>query len=89
MGITIDAKQFGGNIPTRTYELYGLLLQIPSNYDPVTRVYTGLWDGTFQTAWCDNPAWVLYDLLVNSRYGVGATIDATKVDKFRSSVHSS
>ncbi len=51
IGIKINATQFGTSIPTRSYELYGILLQIPSNYNPTTRVYTGIWDGTFQTAW--------------------------------------
>ena len=49
--------------------------------DPDTGIYTGLWDGTFLTAYCDNPAWVLYDLLTNSRYGLGDDIATTQVDK--------
>ena len=82
VGTTINATQFGNSIPTRTFEIYGILLQIPSNYNPTTRVYTGIWDGTFKTAWSDNPAWVLYDLLTNSRYGVGSAVNAVSVDKF-------
>ena len=52
------SQQFSGKFPTIQYEM--LLLQVPSNYDPTTRQYTGVWDGTFQTAWSDNPAWVLW-----------------------------
>jgi predicted phage tail protein len=82
IGIVIEATQFGNSIPTRTYELEGILLQIPSNYDPIARTYTGLWDGTFKVAYSNNPAWVLYDLLTNARYGVGASMTAANIDKF-------
>lgn len=80
--VSADAEAFGGRVPTRNYELYGLLIEVPSNYDPQTRQYTGLWDGTFKTQWTDNPAWVLYALLTNSRWGLGDFIDASQVDKF-------
>lgn len=82
IGIQVDSSLFGGNIPTRAYDLNGLIVQIPSNYDPLTRIYTGMWDGTFQLAWTDNPAWCLYDLLLNSRYGTGDLIKSGQLDKF-------
>lgn len=82
IGVEIDAKQFSEQVPSRGYLIKGLKIQIPSNYDPLTRIYTGLWDGSFITAWTDNPAWVLYDLLTNVRYGIGASIVASQVDKF-------
>lgn len=72
--ITIHAGQFGTRVPSRAYEIYGIRCQIPSNYDPITRVYTGIWDGTFITAWTNNPAWVFYDICTNGRYGLGAFI---------------
>lgn len=81
VAVAVDAEQFH-NIPRRGYEIYGLKVQIPSNYDPVTRVYTGVWDGTFQVAWTDNPAWCFYDLLTNDRYGLGAFLDAAQIDKW-------
>lgn len=60
------------NIP-QMYGVYKLLkIKVPSNYDPETHTYNGLWDGTFKIAWTDNPAWCLYDLIVNDRYGVNA-----------------
>ena len=81
VGVRLDAEQFQ-NVPKRSYELKMLRVQVPSNYDPETRTYTGVWDGTFKTAWTDNPAWCFYDLLTNSRYGLGEYIDATQVDKW-------
>jgi predicted phage tail protein len=78
----IDSSQFG-NIPTRAYDVKGLKVRVPSNYNPDTRVYSGAWDGTFSApAWTDNPAWVFYDLLTESRYGLGDYIAEAQVDKW-------
>jgi predicted phage tail protein len=76
-----DASAFQG-IPTRGYDVKLLKVKVPTNYDPATRVYTGLWDGTFKTEWTDNPAWCFYDLVTNERYGLGAYIPAAQVDKW-------
>ena len=81
VALSVDAKQFQ-TIPTRGYDVKLLKVQIPSNYDPVTRVYTGTWDGLFVVAWTDNPAWCFYDLLTNTRYGLGNYLPAAQVDKF-------
>jgi predicted phage tail protein len=81
IGIRIDAEQFP-SVPARYYDVKLLKIQVPTNYDPVTRVYTGSWDGTFKTAWSDNPAWVFYDLATNERYGLGAFLGADTVDKW-------
>jgi predicted phage tail protein len=81
IGIKLDASQFD-NIPRRAYDLKLLKVKIPSNYNPVTRVYTGVWDGTFVRAWTDNPAWCFYDLLTNTRYGLGNFLPAAQIDKF-------
>lgn len=81
VAMTIDAQNFGSNIPSRAFDLKLLKVKIPSNYNPLTRVYTGSWDGTFTTAWTDNPAWVFYDLLTHPRYGLGAFV-GTGVDKW-------
>jgi predicted phage tail protein len=82
IGLAVDAQSFGGRVPRRRYYIKGIKLKVPSNYDPETREYDGIWDGTFQIAWSDNPAWVLYDLLTNPRYGLGESIDASQVDKW-------
>ena len=75
VSVVIDAEQFS-NIPSRAYHLKGRLIKIPTNYDPVTRVYTGVWDGTFQVQYCNNPAWVFYDMVTNARYGLGHLVSA-------------
>jgi predicted phage tail protein len=81
VGMQIDAKQFN-RIPVRGFEIKGLKVKIPSNYNPLTREYTGTWDGTFNIAWTDNPAWVFYDIVTNDRYGIGDLITESMVDKW-------
>jgi predicted phage tail protein len=81
VSMRFDASTFSG-VPTRSYELKLKKVQVPVNYDPITRVYTGTWNGTFQTAWTDNPAWCFYDLVTSSRYGLGEFIDPAQVDKW-------
>ncbi|MFU2088940.1 host specificity protein J [Avibacterium avium] len=81
VGIQFDSEYFG-SIPNRNYEIYGIKLKVPSNYDPISRTYTGLWDGTFKIAWSNNPAWVLYDLMTNKRYGLGQRLGEFSVDKW-------
>ena len=81
VAVRFDAAQFQ-SIPARSYDVKLLKVKIPSNYNPTTRAYTGLWDGTFTTAWTDNPAWCFYDLLTNARYGLGNNIAAGQVDKW-------
>jgi len=65
-----SAETFGGSVPSRAYHVKGLRIEVPSNYDPETRAYTGIWDGSFKTAWTDNPAWILRDLIQSNRYGL-------------------
>ena len=81
MGVKFDSEYFS-NIPTRTYDLLGLKVKVPSNYDTRTRKYTGMWDGTFKIDWTDNPAWVLYDVVTNKRYGLGGRLGEFGADKW-------
>lgn len=81
VGIRIDASQFD-NIPKRSYDLKMLKVKVPSNYDVATRSYAGIWDGTFKVSWTDNPAWCFYDLITNTRYGLGDFIPEAQVDKW-------
>lgn len=74
VGITAEAEKFTGQVNKREYEVYGLIVDVPTNYDPEQRTYTGLWDGTFKRAWTDNGAWCFYHLLTNKRFGLGAEI---------------
>lgn len=82
VGMQINAEQFS-NIPTRAYDVKGLIVKVPSNYNQETRAYTGSWDGTFKMEWTNNPAWCLYDILLNDRYGLGGRIDAAMLDKWQ------
>lgn len=82
VGINFNAEQFS-SVPTRSYLVDGLLVKVPSNYDPKTRVYTGVWDGTFKLAVTDNPAWILYDVITNARYGLGSFIDPSLANPAR------
>jgi predicted phage tail protein len=70
------------SIPQRAYWLDGRIVQIPSNYDPVNRTYSGDWDGTFVWDFTNNPAWVLYDIMTDTRAGCGRDIDAGSIDKW-------
>jgi predicted phage tail protein len=78
-GIKINAEQLNDN-PSRSYLVDGLYVQIPSNYNPDTRTYTGIWDGSFKIGYTNNPAWILRDLLLNKRYGLGEFINASQVN---------
>ena len=81
MALRVDASQFT-SIPRRSYDLKLLRVRIPSNYFPETRSYAGVWDGSFKVAWTDNPAWCFYDLVTNTRYGLGNYIPESQVDKW-------
>lgn len=80
--LRIDAEQFSGSFPTIEYQGKFLISEVPSNYDPVTRTYTGIWDGTFILRWHDNPAWVIWAVKTNDRWGLGRWIDLDAVDKW-------
>lgn len=80
IGVEIDAEQFGTNIPSREYDMDLMLIEYPSNYNPLTRQYTGFWDGTFSFGWCNNPAWVFRTVANNPRWG--ADIDPAYIDKW-------
>jgi len=84
--LRFDSRQFD-SIPNRKYLVRGIKVQLPSNatVDTTTYLgrvtYAGIWDGTFSAAqWCSDPAWCLYDLLTNTRYG--ASIPASSLDKY-------
>ncbi|WP_295658063.1 phage tail protein [uncultured Haemophilus sp.] len=81
IGVKFDSEYFS-NIPARTYDLLGLRVKVPSNYDTRTRKYTGTWDGTFKTDWTDNPAWILYDVVTSKRYGLGNRLGEFGADKW-------
>jgi predicted phage tail protein len=85
MGLKVDASIFGNNIPSRSCLLKGRIVKVPTNYNPITRAYDesgGYWDGTFKMEWTNNPAWVLYDILTNTRFGGGQFIGEADIDKY-------
>ncbi|MEB2712648.1 host specificity protein J [Citrobacter freundii] len=82
IGVKVDAEQFGSQQVTRNYHLRGRIVSVPSNYDPLKRTCTGIWDGTFKPAWTDNPAWCVLDMLTHPRYGMGSRIGVADVDKW-------
>ncbi len=79
--IEFDAQQFQ-NIPAVTVKCKAKRWPVPTNYDPVARTYTGVWDGTFKQAWTNNPAFVTYGLCVEDRFGLGKRIKPWMVDKW-------
>lgn len=81
VGLRVDASQFS-SIPTRAYHMRLLRVRVPTNYDPLTRAYSGAWDGTFKIAWTNNPAWCFYDLVTSERYGLGQYVPQNLVDKW-------
>lgn len=80
--VQVDASAFQ-NVPSRAYQIWGRIIRVPSNYDPMTRSYSGVWDGTFKSAWTNNPAWVFFDIVTNDRFGLGNRIPLDWVDKWR------
>ncbi|MEY0599217.1 phage tail protein [Providencia alcalifaciens] len=81
-GLTFESEQFGNQYPSRSYLIRGRIVQVPDNYNPETREYSGIWSGTFKPAYTNNPAWVLYDLLTNPRAGLGKRLKLSEIDKF-------
>ncbi|MCA7012529.1 host specificity protein J [Dickeya dadantii] len=80
--IEFDSAQFNGNIPQISCEPAGRIIRVPSNYEPFSRSYSGVWDGTFKWAWTDNPAWVFYDVVVNDRFALGNRLTVANIDKW-------
>lgn len=89
MALAFDARSFQ-NIPSRAYNVFGRIILVPANYDPETRTYAtsgpgttnGIWDGTFKSAWTNNPAWIFYDIVTNDRFGLGNHIPRAWVDSW-------
>ena len=79
--VSFDAKSFQ-NIPTISIKMGGRLVLVPSNYDPVNHTYSGSWNGTFKQAWTDNPAWIVYDIILHKRFGIGRRIPSSFLNKW-------
>lgn len=72
LGLELDAD-FLGNAPVVSAEIKGIKVKVPHNYNPITRVYTGEFNGTLSATrqYTNNPVWCLYDVLTTARYGIG------------------
>ncbi|MFP3549759.1 phage tail protein [Paraburkholderia sp. SIMBA_049] len=81
VGVQVDASTFK-QIPKLSFDMKMRRIQVPSNYDPTTRMYSGTWDGSFNIAWSDNPAWILYDLATTERFGLGGYVTPDMIDKW-------
>lgn len=81
LGVQYDAETFS-NIAKIAVDLKGVKIKVPSNYDPVSRTYIGIWDGLFKRAYSNNPAWIYYDLCTNKRYALGNRLTEQMIDKW-------
>ncbi|WP_436897702.1 TipJ family phage tail tip protein, partial [Acinetobacter gyllenbergii] len=81
IGVQYDAEVFS-NIAKIAVDLKGMKIKVPSNYNPVTRTYNGIWDGLFKRAYSNNPAWIYYDLCNNKRYALGNRLTEQMIDKW-------
>lgn len=80
VGLSVNSEQFGSSMPSRSYLISGMKIRVPSNYDEVTNEYQGTWDGSFKLLSSSNPAWILYDLVTNKRYGLGEFVRESMFD---------
>ena len=80
--IEFDSSQFNGSIPQVAVDAKMRVVRVPDNYDPITRTYSGTWQGNFKWAWTDNPAWIFYDIVVSDRFGLGDRLTAANIDKW-------
>lgn len=81
-GLELDSESFGSQMPSRGYLVKGLIVRVPDNYNPTTRVYTGVWGGEFKLAWTDNPVWCMLDMIVSTRYGLGIPLESIDIGAF-------
>lgn len=81
VGLRFDSSQFNG-VPTRTYLIRGIRCKIPDNYDPISRTYNGIWLGEFKTEWTNNPAWAVYNIITDDRFGMAKRFGKISVNKF-------
>ena len=81
IGLKVGAENFT-SVPQIGADMLGMKIKVPTNYNPITRTYSGIWNGSFQTVYSNNPAWIFYDLLTNPRYGAGQFIEESQVDRY-------
>lgn len=80
--VEFDSELFPNALPNISIKKKWKIINVPSNYDPISRTYSGSWDGTWKKAWSNNPAFVLYDLITNQRYGLDQRELGIALDKW-------
>lgn len=80
--VEFDSELFPSRMPNISIRKKWKIISVPSNYDPDTRTYNGAWDGTWKKAWSNNPAFILYDLITNQRYGLDQRELGIALDKW-------
>lgn len=80
--VEFDSDLFPNQLPTISVKKRWKKILVPTNYDPISRTYSGTWDGTFKLSWSNNPAWVVYDLIKNQRYGLDQKELGIDIDKW-------
>lgn len=80
--VEFDSELFPSRMPNISIRKKWKIINVPSNYDPDTRTYNGAWDGTWKKAWSNNPAFILYDLITNQRYGLDQRELGIALDKW-------
>jgi predicted phage tail protein len=79
----VNAEDMGSQLQQRSYHIKGRTIKVPENLNTTTGQYEGVWNGDFKIAYSNSPAWILYDLIDNDRYGIGEFIDSSQADKWR------
>lgn len=80
--VEFDSELFPSRMPNISIRKKWKIINVPSNYDPDARTYNGAWDGTWKKAWSNNPAFILYDLITNQRYGLDQRELGIALDKW-------
>lgn len=81
LGLQYNAETFS-RIAKLEVDTIGKIIRVPTNYNPVNKTYSGVWNGTFKDAYSNNPAWIYYDLVTQWRYGIGEKLDDSMIDKW-------
>jgi len=84
--IRFDSEIFR-QVPQRMYRVRGRLVKIPHNSTvraDGSLSFSGDFNGTLKSSkeYCNDPAWVLYDILTESVAGFGDFVAETEVDKY-------
>ncbi|MGI3431200.1 TipJ family phage tail tip protein [Providencia stuartii] len=82
VGVIVDRDQFK-DTPTRNYHMRGIIVDVPDNYNPLTRTYDGVWLGGFKKAWTNNPAWLFRALIKNDQFGLAKALGNIDIDDGR------